>query len=470
MNTVTSLRLLFVVCFAALQTLLLHLAASLLLVALGIGPAFSWPALMLTALLAALVVWRWEPADAREAFVRPPTLLACALTVLFAAKVHLGGGWNPLAGWLVLWPLASGSPDTLFLLAALVVSLIAWWRGMALPDSDHGDVVRSLQNGVLLLVVLTIVVTPLAAVNLGAPPWGALFAIEGVTAIACGLAALTLARVEALDSVTPAARRRLVRSGLLTTGGLVGVGVLVLALVSSAATEIMRRLIFVLATGIAFLLSPLVEALYRLINFMRTLGSGGAELSPTASPAPQASEPAAAVDQYGEQLFQLLVNLLSLLLYLLPLLILVLAIIMMQRRRRQATDASGAQHESLWSWRSFAGDLRGMLSGLAARRPGGLRDALARLRGDDPARRIRRRYVEALLLGEQAKQQRSASQTPLEFQPRLSSVAPEAGADVATLTESYDRARYAPQTIQPADADQADAAWESIKRSPKDTN
>ncbi len=470
MNGAAALRIAFVGCFAALQITLLHLAASMLLVAFGGGPSISWPALLATALLSGWAVRRWEPEDPRESYVRWPTLLVGAATVLFATKIHLGGGWNPLAGWLLIWPFAPGSPDALFLLVALVVSLWAWWRGMALPDSDHGDVVRTLQNGVLFLVVLAIVITPLAVVNLGAPPWGTLFAIEGVTAIAFGLLALSLSRIEAIDSVTPASRWRMARSGVLATAGLVGAGVLALALVSSAATDAVRGLIFVMATGLAFILSPLTELLYRLLLALRGDSDAGSELPPVASAVPQASEPAAVAGGLEVRIFELLVSVLSVLLYVLPLLILILAIVLMQRRRRKATDASGAQHESLWSWRTFAGDLRGMLAGLTAPRGSGLREALARLRGADPVQRIRRRYVEALLLGEDARRERTPDQTPLEFQPRLSSVTPAAGPEVATLTESYDRARYAPQTILPADADRADAAWEAIRRSPKDTS
>jgi len=463
-----ALRVAFVVCFAALQTTLLHLAASMLLVALGGGPNISWPALLLTALVAAWAVQRWEPSDGRESFARRPTLLSCAATVLFAAKIHLGGGWSPLAGWLTLWPQAPGSPDALFLLAALIASLWAWWRGMALPDSDHSDVVAALQNGVLFLVLLAMVVTPLSAVNLGAPPWGALFAIEGVSAIFFGLLALALARVEAIDGDVPASRWRLARSGLLAAAGLVAAGVLGLALVSSAATAAVRRAIFVIATGLAFILSPLAEALYRLILFLRSRSGAEPPSTPIASAVPQASEPPAVPDGLDVRLLELLLSILGGLLYMLPLLALVLLIVLLQRRRRNSTDASGAQHESLWSWRSFAADLRGVFAGFGARRGAGLREALARLRGDDPARRIRRRYVEALLLGEEAQRERSPHQTPLEFEPQLSSAIPAAGAEVATLTESYDRARYAPQTIQPADADTADAAWEAIRRSPKD--
>lgn len=468
MNTALALRVSFIVCFAALETTLLHLAASMLLVAFGGGPRLSWPALLLTALAAAWAVRRWEPVDEPESTLRVSTLLACAAMVLYGGKIHLGGGWSPFAGWNMLWPFAPGSPDALFLLAALVVSLWSWWRGMALPDGDHGDVVRTLQNGVLFLVLLALVITPLSTVNLGAPPWGALFAIEGASVIALGLMTLSLARVEAIDSAVTASRWRLARQGLLAAAGLVGIGILALTLVSSAATNAVRGIIFVIAVVTAFILSPLAELFYRFILFITSF-SAAPITPPAASLAPQASEAPAVLDGIDIRIFEVLVNVLSVLLYALPLLILLLLIVMMQRRRREATDASGAQHESLWSWRSFGADLRNMLADLRARRPGaGLRDALARLRGGDPARRIRHRYVEALLLGEEAQQERSPDQTPLEFQPRLISVAPHAGAEVASLTDSYDRARYAPQTIQPADADTADAAWEAIRRSTKE--
>jgi hypothetical protein len=71
--------------------------------------------------------------------------------------------------------------------------------------------------------------------------------------------------------------------------------------------------------------------------------------------------------------------------------------------------------------------------------------------------------VELLLLGEAAERPRQPQQTPLEYAPIVGVLAPGAASNLATLTDAYDQARYAPDTITPADADAADAAWAAIQ-------
>ena len=85
---------------------------------------------------------------------------------------------------------------------------------------------------------------------------------------------------------------------------------------------------------------------------------------------------------------------------LLPIL-LILGLLLLARSRARLRAGADEERESLWSWAGLAEDLRGLLAGLRGpQRAGGLRAALAALRGGDPASRVRRSYIRLLLLGE----------------------------------------------------------------------
>ena len=145
------------------------------------------------------------------------------------------------------------------------------------------------------------------------------------------------------------------------------------------------------------------------------------------------------------------------------LLILLLLYIVRRRRRRGATEDE--ERESLWSWSGLAKDVMALLNTLRpAPPPGGLRAALAQLRGPDPANRIRRSYIRFLLFGEQRNQPRAANQTAREYAPIAGTMVPEANQHIAVLTTAYEQARYNPESTTAADADMAERAWASIEQ------
>jgi hypothetical protein len=149
---------------------------------------------------------------------------------------------------------------------------------------------------------------------------------------------------------------------------------------------------------------------------------------------------------------------------LLPIL-LILGLLMLARRRALRQAGADEERESLWSWQSVAADLRDLLSS-RRRRPsaGGLRAALAALRGADPASRVRRRYIRLLLLGEAHKRPRPAPHTPHEYAPAAGELLPSASQPIDALTAAYERARYNPGGIAAADADAAERAWAAIEQ------
>jgi hypothetical protein len=107
-------------------------------------------------------------------------------------------------------------------------------------------------------------------------------------------------------------------------------------------------------------------------------------------------------------------------------------ILMRQRTGRPDED----EHESVWS---TAGLLRG-LGGLVPRFRS--RRALADEPPDPAIRSLRRIYRELLVLGRSAGAPRHPAATPREHGPRLTEALPAAAAEIATLTEAYERVRY----------------------------
>ncbi|MBV9791301.1 MAG: DUF4129 domain-containing protein, partial [Chloroflexi bacterium] len=401
------------------------------------------------------------------------TLAVCAVVMAYGVKIQAGGGWNPLSGWSMIWPFASPrNPDTLSLFSLLMACLWCWWRGMSLVDADHAHVLTVLQRGVLALVVLVLLITPLSSVNLGAPPWGQWLATEALVIAALGLTGLSLARIiDETESGQTGGVKYWLRSSLLTSLGVLLVGMLLLSLVSDAATLAIRSVVGVIVGVLAIVITPLFYLLAQVGQWLLTIMNPPSDQA-VASPSPSPSlEPTPdTLSAFQVQVIQTLQLIVTVMLYLLPLVLLIILIITMQRRRNQRLMADGVIHESLWSWQRLGGDLLDLLKGLRLPpRAQGLRDALARLRPDDPAERIRRRYIELLLLGEGADRPRQPQQTPLEYAPVVGPLAPRASSDLQTLTDAYDKARYAPDTITPADADTADAAWTAIQaQSPKE--
>ncbi|HEY0736527.1 MAG TPA: DUF4129 domain-containing protein [Herpetosiphonaceae bacterium] len=468
------LKLMLSLALAALEVTLLHLGVSLVALAFELEPSLSWPALLLTCLAGAWTMARFEPIrDSQSGLINWSTLTICAVVMVYTVKIQAGGGWSPLSGWSIIWPFASErSLDTLSLFSLLMACLWCWWRGMSLVDADHAHVLTVLQRGVLTLVLVALLVTPLSPVNLGAPPWGQRLASEALLIAALGLIGLSLARIiDESESGQTGGIKYWLRSSLLTSLGVLLVGTLLLSLVSDAATLAIRSVAGVIVGVLALVMLPLFYLIAQVGQWLLTLmNQPGSEDFAPPSPLPSVEPATGAGSAFQAQVIQTLQFIVTLILYLLPLVLLIILIITMQRRRNQRLLSDGVLHESLWSWRRAGGDLLDLLKGLRLpARAQGLRDALARLRPDDPAERIRRRYIELLLLGEGADRPRQPQQTPLEYAPVVGALTPGASRDLQSLTDVYDQARYAPDTITPADADTADAAWAAIQaQSPKE--
>jgi hypothetical protein len=160
-----------------------------------------------------------------------------------------------------------------------------------------------------------------------------------------------------------------------------------------------------------------------------------------------------------------ILNISATVLALIPLAILALLIIFVARRRGRREQTPDEQRESIFTWDALGRNVMDMLRGLlpTTRDAEGLSAALARLSSTDPATRIRRRYVQLLLLGEERGQQRPSAATPHEFESALPASTNEQS-PVSALTALYEHARYAPNSIDSAAADRADESWQALEQ------
>jgi hypothetical protein len=459
------LKILFYGTAIALEVSLLHLGVSLLTIGLLGVPSLNWFALLLICTVGLLTVGRFEAPDSGQLrWLTWQTLLICVATVAYGVKVQAGGGWSVISGWSAVWPLGDETRSDGSILGPaglLLPCLWAWWRGNAIADHDHGAIVIVVQRGVLTLVVLTLLLAPLT--NLGAPPWGSLLAAEAVVTVGIGLVCLSLARIAASQyGPSAGAGWHWFRSSVVVSIAILVLGVLLLSLFSPTATALVRTVLYGMTSLVALLVAPLANLIFSALTSL--MGSADqSPLSPTATPTDDPQQTLTSPDLVGAQLQDLILTVLTALAYLLPLFVLLLLVLMV-RRRRQMVSPDDALHESLWNWQGVGADLLSLLRNMRLpERSHGLRDALARLRSDDPVQRIRRRYLQLLIAGEAADRTRPAQTTPLEFEATIAPLVPPAQAAVHMLTENYDRARYAPDTIQPNDAASADAAWTAIQ-------
>jgi hypothetical protein len=240
-------------------------------------------------------------------------------------------------------------------------------------------------------------------------------------------------------------------------------GLLVLAFLADPAGTVLREIVQWVVYGLVILMAPLVAIILMVVQFLRQLVPQRREslpLTATATAGPDTAPVPDALPGFSDALLTIP----AIILLLLPIIMLLMVILFAHRRRSRTELEAGEQRESIFSWGALGTDLADFLRGL--RRPGGeagLRGALRRLLAEDPATRIRRRYVQLLLKGEAAGRQRPVHQTPHEFAPMLAQ-GPDEDQAIDALTGFYERARYAPATVDDTAADEADRVWETLNR------
>lgn len=139
-------------------------------------------------------------------------------------------------------------------------------------------------------------------------------------------------------------------------------------------------------------------------------------------------------------------------------LLVLLVAIAVVRARRKARKAGDDERESVWdpqsvlagwgnAWRSLWARFQSLPS------QGDLFETST----------IRALYRELLRLGTRLGVSRKSHETPLEYQPRLTSVLPDGAADIGTLTEAYTRVRYSPHRPGPLEVTEAESALARVR-------
>lgn len=444
-SSLQTLRWLFYIVVAAFEATRAYLIVLLLASLFGPSP-LKWLALLLAVGLAAISNTRWS---LEKTGTRWPLAIALLVVVVWATKWQVVGGILPWQAWRGLSEAEFGG-----MYITLLTTLWCWWRGLGLLDHDHGTLVHTFRRSILSVVIGGLLVGLVNAFQPTTFKDDQALLIAAVALFALALVSLILARLVA-DAETGVVTDgwRWLRGGVGLTILLLFVGVSCLALFSTSAANVLRAglvamvlLMMIIATPLVWLLAPLGSW---ITGYVRS--APPAPLQPATPPLPIFPD-SPAVLRYVLQVPLYLI-------ILLPLVVIILAIIFFQRRSKQIELRGDEAHESLFSWAVVVDDLRSLWS---RRRPGGLQALLASLHGSDPVTRIRRRYIQALLLGEAAERGRQQQQTAAEYRPELSATLPNSDQAVQGLTDQYQQARYAPAATTEADAQAAEAAWQAL--------
>jgi uncharacterized protein DUF4129 len=450
---ITWQRLLYILCLAVVEAT----PAALPLVLAG-APG-TWGLLIVVVLAGALADWLaagWLPVERQQ-----PALLGAAL--LFAAwaiKVVVGGGGGLLSGWDqafgALFSLTNARGGLAYL--TLLICLYAFRRGTRLLDHDSISL-RGLFARASVALILILGFVSLATLQ----PNDARLTLTTIMLLAffaVGLLAIALASAaEEHDTQLSRLGWRGTLTLLAAIGLVLVLGLLFASVFGQDAARSVRAivqgvllLIVLIILPFLLLLEGLLEQIARMVNlrdFLRVLEQRQLGLQRQQA---QATEVLSIFPPWVRDVMQVL-------LALLPVLIIV-ALYLLVRRRARREPSRDEERESLWSWSGLASDIRDLLAGLRrAQEDSGLRAALARLRAGDPISRIRRSYIRLLLAGEAHERPRAAPETPREYAPEARALLPAAGAPIDTLTDAYERARYHPSSVSPADADAAERAW-----------
>ena len=374
-------------------------------------------------------------------------LLALALLIgLWMMKNAAGGGYSPISGWAAL---RAGGESAAY--ATLLATLYSFWRGTFLLDHDHVTLGRLFSRLVVALIIIIGIGGLASALN---PAILTLATGEVIAFFVAGLLGLSVATM-----VEHGGKRTDWRSlaTLLASIGVVVVGgVLLASLLGGTLLQLLGVLWQVAALALLLVLSPFIIALGWLAEQVgRGLDNSGLRtylqelrqrLDLPINEATTQSDMPVWLDLALRGFC-----------FVVPIL-LIAVLFLFIRRRKHVVRRRDEERESVMSWNGLVEDLGSLLSGLHRREAEGLRAALAHLQGDDPATRIRRAYIRMLLAAEARDQHRTSAQTAHEFAP-AAAVALGQFQPVTTLTRAYERARYAPESVTPEQATDAENAW-----------
>ncbi|MBO9311566.1 MAG: DUF4129 domain-containing protein [Chloroflexus sp.] len=418
----------------------------------------SWPGLWSAVILGRLTDeigrrLRWP--FHRMLLVAAPVIAACWLSWLtFDLDAR-----NTLAA------LQPGQPQSGLVYLAVLVAFFLVWRGVRLVEHDHATILTLARRG-LAATITALVLGPL--LRAGAPVADNLLLLYIVVFVGSGLSSLALTYV--LEAAPDQAHTLNVRWSLLlllVIGGMLVIGIAFAALLSGelAFTGIVTLLQWILLPFA--LIGALFVYLFTVIfgGMIRALFAAFAQVLARMNlrPEPPPTSDTTIVDDNAVETVIIIAQQATFVLALIPLVLLVIFLLLWRRRSRRAdTDE---EHQSLDVGQSLLSDLRDLLGTLRRpfqRRPRGLPAALVALRGTDAVTRVRRAYVQALIMLEARGWRRSPDQTPSEWCARMAAVLPEPK-PFTDLTVSYERARYRPDGVDETEAEAAEDALQVLR-------
>ncbi len=447
-------RLIYIICLAFLEATPVALLLTLV-------TNTAWLPVFLVVMFGVLVNWstsRWLP-ETQHKYILIGT---APLAAFWLVNSQINSGYGLFSGWLVTFTslIDIQSPRFGLVYFVFLVSLYAFWRGLRVLNHDSISLQRLFVRTMILIIA--IVGWGSFAGGLDVQNTG-LATIKIISFFVVGLMTLALANASDDDNLQ---LHRIGWRDLLTFGGTI-VAILVLGLFLTSlygeeTAQITQVLWQFVALIVAFVMIPFILILDFVITGLLNLFNQ-TELAELVSQNLPTEPPERFEIEQTSSMFPPWVSVtLQVLLSLLPIALILLAIFLTQRARLQHT--TDEERESLWSWNNLVQDLQSVLN---RRHPfpdkGGLRAALARLRGENPIHRIRRSYIQLLLASEKRECLRDVAHTPQEHQPAMQAVLPDSAASPsATLTNLYERARYNPDATTIADADEAEQVWQTI--------
>ena len=398
-------------------------------------------------------------ADHKQALVTA-LILACALLVI-RVHVHTAG---PI--WSLAWiaDMVEGLFGTLIILPpdllAILVVLIAWWRGIAASrkELDVQQVWFRFRLGVVLLLVFFVIGIFGRRLDLT----GAIFAF-----FFFGLLSIALSRILELGGIHQSTLGSRQWVGLLAGAVL---GNLALAALASLlfSRQVMQTLLgwfrpllylvqvvlWFVVSVMAYLLVPLLMA---LVSVVRNMDLEGLSLlvSPLLSPLETPQEIAEQTDITN---WAPMCRTISILLIVVGGLFLVTLALRRLAREREA--ALQDERESLWSDQDLIGDLKNALQrGLERLRS--LGQVAERKRRS--AESIRRLYASVVDLAEEAGYPRELAETPYEHRSILYRAFPGGEEAIDAITEAYVRVHYGEVPDTEQEMDQLRRYWQELQ-------
>lgn len=442
------------------------------------GPVVGWPGVLALIVVSTLLT--------RRLLRSPSKASRLALGVLgvlagLAVGASVAAGMPGVGGWGDFWRVWETSSYSFRVIAAALVAVVAWWRGIVAGRSrlTLDEVVGASRNATFVLVAVFLLNALAGGANAVsiAPLVGATLVV-----LFASLVGIPLARVRDVATSERNAGQDTLALNRYWLGMLIGsvVGLLVvaillallltfdrldqiLALLGGPLGAVLDVIFYVVVVPVAFLVQLLFDLAQRFLH-------------PGKPPPRDTSLGAGWVEQLHKQVnsgsavsptFLFLVEVVA------ALAIAGLVVFLLTRAARkyanlQAEDEVAEERDFVWSWEEFRSLVREWLRRVwhrrAALRPTASTSSDGSAATDTAlSRDPRALYRELLRLGARLGQARAPSETPREYERELVRLGPlsDGGAEIETLTAVYAAARYG---NAPPDEEQVEAAVEALAR------